>query len=175
MNLQKIKETLKENLKALCSLNKNQFGDVVIDGIPCYPVMVELVGRTREALAELEAEKPPVCTRCGDPLKVGVCENCLPDEAEKPEEDAVNLARSIRRFTHISGTGGDLVHARADMQSAQLIQQYAESYHAKKCAECKKYKICKVCGYHVPNKLEICTVCGTILPDAENRPEKNNV
>ena len=110
MNLQKIKETLKENLKALCSLNKNQFGDVVIDGIPCYPVMVELVGRTREALAELEAEKP--------------------------EEDAVNLARSIRRFTHISGTGGDLVHVRADMQAAQLIQQYADNRIAKKCAEC---------------------------------------
>ena len=59
MNLQKIKETLEENLKALCSLNKNQFGDVVIDGIPCYTVMVELVGRTREALAELEVENLP--------------------------------------------------------------------------------------------------------------------
>ena len=137
MNLQKIKETLKENLKALCSLNKNQFGDVVIDGIPCYPVMVELVGRTREALAELEAEKP--------------------------EEDAIKeLAETLEGWDR---AGWSFSHIANDIVKYWGIKGAInfEEYHAKKCEECKQKKQSyKLFGVED-------------LPDAENRPEKNNV
>ena len=104
--IEKAKEVLRANLDALCSLDKNQFGDVIIDGMPHHPVMVELVGRTRDALAALEAENPTY-------------------------DDATEVADKINAICFDDTMGYD------SYMAALLIQQYAESYHAKKCAECK--------------------------------------
>lgn len=55
-------------------------------------------------------------------------------EAEKPAEDAMAVAGDIGALCIYSGWEG---HAYEQGKAAQMIQSYAESYHAKKCAECK--------------------------------------
>jgi hypothetical protein len=62
---------------------------------------------------DLTAPQPsPVCSRCGDPLRVGVCENCLPDipQPEASDREIDEAERSLRRiifdgfYTHTLGT-----------------------------------------------------------------------
>lgn len=52
-------------------------------------------------------------------------------EAEKPADDATKLAQRIYR------DGGCRVMLSFGYYGS-LIQSYAEAYHAKKCAECRK-------------------------------------
>lgn len=52
-------------------------------------------------------------------------------EAEKPAEDALELASKIEHGAHDYAKFWRRV-------LPQWLQSYAEAYHAKKCAECKK-------------------------------------
>lgn len=65
-------------------------------------------------------------------------------EAEKPEERAVSIALSI---AYGCATGESTVE-----DDAQLIQKYAESYHAKNCAKCDNIRRCKTCDQKWPSR-----------------------
>jgi len=61
--------------------------------------MNEFAGRHYEVLKECDSSlatppPSPVCSRCGDPLCVGVCENCLPDTPQ-PEASDREIAGEI--------------------------------------------------------------------------------
>ena len=49
-------------------------------------------------------------------------------EAEKPAEDAIDVVERIY----------ELYGDNCTKESIEVLQQYAEAYHAKRCAECKK-------------------------------------
>lgn len=56
-------------------------------------------------------------------------------ELEKPvDDDAISFAERLWRDAYAMQRGD------VNKKAAELIQQYAESYHAKKCAECEKEK-----------------------------------
>lgn len=77
-------------------------------------------------------------------------------ELEKPAEDLLSLAEECCLLGNVEGAPMDDENIS---ECARLIQQYAESYHAKKCAECKHSTWCSFRG--VPITIVTCENCST--------------
>jgi hypothetical protein len=80
--------------------------------------------------------------------------------------DAKELAYKIRETVENIGI---MIYPESVLSledSALLIQQYAESYHAKKCAECWRVPrvMCSICG----DPIIVGGVCENCVPDMFN-------
>ena len=90
-------------------------------------------------------------------------------ELEKPvdDKDADKVASDIEEIQFLLNDGS--VMARRHARMVDLIQQYAESYHAKKCAECDHTVWCATCGD--PITIGVCENCVPDMFDDYNIPK----
>jgi len=106
------------------------------DDLDLYQRLTHMIGdlyHSLEALAALEAEKP-----AEDLIEELPCVHC---ECTYYDTDFTDSCAAE--------SGGEPASATCvkHLKSSHLIQQYAEAYHAKKCAECKAvHKNCENCA-----------------------------
>jgi len=98
-------------------------------------------------------------------------------EAENPEEDELDCACDVFDCIKIEDDGVEAYPVADIEKGAILIQQYANSYHAKKCAECEAEKELKSAWSEVKKaQNKVAELQGLTppydLPDAENRLEE---
>lgn len=141
MDLQKVKEALSDIEKAM------MLDGVTIDNCGDFENGLSAIRYIREAFAELE--KP-----------VDSASKCA-EELQRVSEKIV--LQSMPEIFRTCEDGDRWYEENKKLETAlwvPVLQQYAESYHAKKCAECKS-KSCKTCKWECAYKKDGSNPCLT--------------